>query len=531
MPYETLTSIKPRKYQAEIYENCKDKNCLVVLPTGVGKTLIALMLAINRAKKFPGSKILFLAPTRPLAQQHLDYFIKHLPELFGQLELFTGKIDAEKRYKIWQTADIIFSTPQCIGNDLKKNLYTLEDVSLLIEDECHRCLKNYAYTYVAEKYKQQAKNPRILGMTASPGAERKTVEQIAKNLNIETIELRTRDSPDVKEYLQELKFEAIRVDFPEEFDRLRSLLKKLFIKKIEELKTRKLLFGPPMKKTILETQARIMKAISSGNKHFNLLMGASACSQAIKIEHALELIETQTLSSVFEYFHELFNQAKENKSKAVINLVKQPEFNQAFVLLNELIAKKIEHPKLIKLKEIIETGIKNNEKNKVIVFCQFRSTAVKIARELNTISKINARVFVGQSIKKMKSGEEIGLTQKEQNAMINEFREGTINTLVATSIGEEGLDIPEVNAVIFYEPIPSAIRKIQRAGRTARLMKGNLTILITRDTRDEAYYYASISREKKMYSAIQHVKDNLDLNNKIEEGITYEKPNEQKKLF
>lgn len=517
MPYETLSAIKPRKYQSEIYEVCKNKNCLVVLPTGIGKTLIALMLAINRQKAFPGSKCLFLAPTKPLAQQHLNYFKNYLPELFAELELFTGKIQAEKRRKIWQTADIIFSTPQCIGNDLKNGLYNLSDVSLLIEDECHRCLKNYAYTYIAQEYHKSAKNPRILGLTASPGAEKKIVEQIAKNLNIESIELRTRESEDVKEYLQELKFEVIRVDFPEDFDRLRKMLKIILNKKIDELKNRKLLFGPPIKRVILETQSRIMKAISSGNKHFNLLMGASACSQAIKIEHALELLETQTLSSLYEYFHSIFKQAKENKSKAVVNLVKQPEFNQAFVLLNELIAKKVEHPKLLKLKEILENKIKEDEKSKAMVFTQFRSTAVKICRELNSIQGIKANVFVGQAIRKLKSGEESGLSQKEQSAIINEFKEGRINILVATSIGEEGLDIPEVNAVVFYEPIPSAIRKIQRAGRTARLMKGNLTILITRDTRDESYYYAAISREKKMHAAIKSVKDNLDLNNKIQE--------------
>ena len=103
MPEKTLVNIQPRKYQQEIYNTCKDKNCLVVLPTGIGKTLIGLMLAVNRQKKFPTSKVLFLAPTRPLAQQHLDYFTKHLPELYGQLELFTGKVNAEKRKQIWQT--------------------------------------------------------------------------------------------------------------------------------------------------------------------------------------------------------------------------------------------------------------------------------------------------------------------------------------------------------------------------------------------------------------------------------------------
>jgi ERCC4-related helicase len=527
MPHETLLVIKPRKYQSDIYESCKNKNCLVVLPTGIGKTLIALMLAINRQKAFPGSKCLFLAPTKPLAQQHLEYFKKHLPELFAELELFTGKVDAANRKKIWQTADIIFSTPQCIGNDLKKGLYDLSDVSLLIEDECHRCLKNYAYTYIAQEYHKQAKNPRILGLTASPGAEKKIVEQIAKNLNIEVIELRTRDSEDVKEYLQKLKFEAIRVDFPEDFDRLRKMLKVIFQKKVDELKNRKLLFGPPMKKVILETQKNIMRAISSGNRHFNLLLGASACSQAIKVEHALELLETQTLSSLYEYFHDIFNQAKESKSKAVVNLVKQPEFNQAFILLNELIAKKVEHPKLIKLKEILKAKIEESPKNKAIVFTQFRSTAIKICKELNSLKGITASVFVGQAIRKLRSGEESGLSQKEQASMINEFKDGKINVLVATSIGEEGLDIPEVNAVIFYEPIPSAIRKIQRAGRTARLMKGALTILITRDTRDESYYYAAISREKKMHAAIKSVKENLDLNNSIEK---IEKEG-QKKLF
>jgi Fanconi anemia group M protein len=529
MPYETLVNIKPRKYQSEIYEKCKHKNCLVVLPTGIGKTLIALMLAINRQKAFPGSKVLFLAPTRPLAQQHLEYFKKNLPELFADLQLFTGKVDAEKRREIWQTAEIIFSTPQCIANDIKKNLYDLSEVSLLIEDECHRCLKNYAYTYLSQKYNEQAKNQRILGLTASPGAEKKIVEQIAKNLSIEAIELRTRDSPDVKEYLQELVFNAIRVEFPEEMDNIRKSLKILFLKKIEELKNRKLLFGPPMKKTILETQARIMKAITSGNRHFNLLMGASACSQAIKLDHALELIETQTLSSLYEYFHELFSQARENKSKAVVNLVKQNEFNQAFVLLNELLAKKVEHPKLLKVREILEETITENPKNKTIIFTQFRSTAAKIAKELNQIPEIKAQVFVGQAIKKLKSGQETGLNQKEQSKIINEFKEGKINVLCATSIGEEGLDIPEVNSVIFYEPIPSAIRKIQRAGRTARLMKGNLIILITLDTRDEAYYYASINREKKMYSAIKSVKENLDLNN-IDSSIQEENSNNEYKI-
>jgi ERCC4-related helicase len=522
MPEKTLKKIIPRKYQQDIYESCKEKNCLVVLPTGIGKTLIALMLSIYTQKKHPATKTLFLAPTRPLAEQHLSYFKKHLPELFAELTLFTGKITAEKRKELWERSEIIFSTPQCVSNDLKNDLYSLEEVSLLIEDECHRCLKNYAYTNVAQKYKEQGKFQKVLGLTASPGIEKQKIKQIASNLGIETIELRTRDSVDVKEYLQELEFNVIRIEFPEKFKEIDTLIKNLYNKKIQELKNRKLLFEPPSKTNILKLQGKIMATINSGNKHFNLLIGASICAQAIKLSHLIELLETQTIYTAKNYINSMYEQAAQKKSKAVVNIVKSQEFSSASIKLNELIAKKIEHPKLLELKSLMEESIVKNPKNKTIIFSQFRDTTIKIAKELNQIPNINAKVFVGQT----KKGD-TGLTQKEQHQIMEEFKEGTINVIAATSIAEEGLDIPEVNSVIFYEPIPSAIRKIQRAGRTARLMKGRLIILLTLDTLDEIFYYASRAREKKMYASIESIKNDLDQGKSIEPR----KPKIQKTLF
>jgi ERCC4-related helicase len=505
MPDKVLSKITPRKYQQKIYEKCIEKNCLVILPTGIGKTLIALMLAINRQKTFPGTKVLFLAPTRPLAEQHFLYFKKHLPELFAELTLFTGKITAKKRKELWQNSDIIFSTPQCTGNDLENNLYDLSDVTLLIEDECHRCLKNYAYTFVAKKYYEQAKNPRVLGLTASPGTDKQKIELIAKNLMIESIELRTRDSEDVKEYLQELEFELIKLDFPKELREITIIIKELYQKKIDELKNRKLLFKPPIKTNIIELQQKLMSTISRGNKDFNYLLGASACAQAIKLSHLIELLETQTIYSSINYIKSLFVQAEQGKSKAVKNIVKNQSFNLAYVKLQELSSRNIEHPKIAELKKLMEEIIKENPKNKTIIFSQYRDTGTRIYEELNKIGGIRAAVFIGQAKK-----EGVGLSQKEQQRILEDFRDGTINCIISTSIGEEGLDVPEVNSVIFYEPIPSAIRKIQRAGRTARLMKGKLIILITKQTLDEAYYYASIGKEKKMYKAIENVKKDLD---------------------
>ena len=219
--------IIPRAYQQSIFETAKNANTLVVLPTGLGKTLIALMLSLDRIKQYPTSKTLMLAPTRPLVEQHFKTFQSQIPELFADLQIFTGSTPSNKRKKIFQTADIIFSTPQCIANDIRSSLYSLNEVSLLIVDECHRSLGNYDYTTVLNYYKNQSSNQLILGLTASPGSDAKKIKEICKHLNIEEIEVRTRDSEDVKSYLQQLEFEKGEVPFPQEFLEIKPILKQI----------------------------------------------------------------------------------------------------------------------------------------------------------------------------------------------------------------------------------------------------------------------------------------------------------------
>jgi Fanconi anemia group M protein len=519
---EFLNGINPREYQQKIFESCIEKNCLVVLPTGLGKTLIALMLAIERMKKFPGEKVVLLAPTKPLVEQHLKFFEKHLPELFAEMTLFTGQIKAPERKKLWQNSDIIFSTPQCVANDLKKKLYNLDDVCLLIEDEAHRCIKNYDYTFVAKSYLEQAKHQRIIGLTASPGSEHAKIREICKNLSIEEIELKTRESEDVKEYLQELKFEKVMVDFPQEFEELRKPLKKIFDNYIEELRNRKVLYANSSKTGLIELQNKLMKSISAGKKDFNSLLAVSTCSQAIKIQHAIELLETQTLFSFNEYLTDLLKQASEKKSKGVVKLVSKPEFNKVYLESSEMLLKGIEHPKIQELTDLVLQEKTKNKKIKILVFTQFRSTASTISKNLNKIEGISSRVFIGQTKKINKEGD-TGLSQKEQKRIIEQFSTGEINVLCATSIGEEGLDIPEVNIVVFYEPVPSAIRKIQRSGRTARLSAGKLIMLVTKNTRDEIFYYVANAREKKMQKTIGEIKQQMN-------DKTYFKSEKQQKL-
>ncbi|UZE93761.1 MAG: DEAD/DEAH box helicase family protein [Candidatus Pacearchaeota archaeon] len=505
---------RPRAYQEAIFKTAKKHNTLVVLPTGLGKTLIAFLLASHRLEKFPDSKILFLAPTRPLVEQHYNYFKKNMQKKY-ESHIFTGKINPSIRKEIWKNAKIIFSTPQCIENDLKYERIALENVSLLIEDEVHRCLKNYAYVYVAKRYLKEAEKSRLLGLTASPGSDATIIKRVCKNLGIDAVEIRTRESPDVKPYLQKLEKKIVKVELTKELQNIRFLLQEVYKKRVDELKNRKLLFSRATKTNIIDLQKKLQRMIGSGNRHFNILRGVSVCAQAIKLQHLLELIETQGIEASHNYMQNLFEQAEQGKSKAVKQLVNSKAFTDSYLILMKLFGNNIEHPKFEKLKEIIKEEIKQNKELRAIVFSQYRDSVNKISQILES-QRIKSKVFIGQAKRKTN-----GLTQIEQQAILREFKQGKINILVSTSIGEEGLDIPEVDLVIFYEPIPSAIRKIQRTGRTARLKPGKLIILMTKGTRDESYHWAAYHKEKKMYEALE------DMRKDFEDNI---KEKEQKKI-
>jgi len=490
-----LKNLIPRLYQETILNTCVTKNTLVVLPTGMGKTTIALMLVSQRLKNFPNSKILFLAPTKPLVEQHKSFFEEHLEG--KNLVVFTGEVSPEKRVELWKNADIIFSTPQGLENDLVSDKLNLENVSLIIFDEAHRATGEYSYVFIAKQYEKKAKYPRILALTASPGSKKEEIEVICKNLFIEAIEIRTENDPDVRPYIQEVDINWVNIELPESMKKIKFFLDNCFRSKIKglNLKGNKLL----SKKDLLMAQFELQKQLSKG-VDYEAMKSISLIAEAIKVQHALELLETQSINSLYLYFEKIYSEALTTKTKAIKNLNQDANFKSAYILTKELYENNIEHPKIEELKRILKKEI--NENLKAIIFTQFRDSASKIFEELSSIG-IKSKLFVGQAKKK-----DTGLSQKEQKRIIEEFKKNEFNVLIATSVAEEGLDIPKVDLVIFYEPIPSAIRHIQRKGRTGRLLKGKVIILVTKNTRDEAYRWSSFNKEKKMYQNLREIKNN-----------------------
>ena len=194
---------------------------------------------------------------------------------------------------------------------------------------------------------------------------------------------------------------------------------------------------------------------------------------AIRITYALNILEAHGITP-FLKFCERTSKKKGAGIKELFEV--DPNFTRAIQLAKSAQAKGIEHSKIPKLKEILE-----DNQGKALVFSSFRDSVDLIHSKLTEMG-INAGILIG------KAGE-TGLKQKKQIETVEKFRDGTYNVLIATRVGEEGLDISEVNLVVFYDNVPSSIRYVQRRGRTGRKDSGKLVVLIAKNTIDETYYW------------------------------------------
>ena len=493
---------KPRLYQETILNSCTSKNTLIVLPTGLGKTKLAILVAVSRLNTFQG-KILFLTPTKPLAGQIRDEFIKDTTLGEEEVVLFSGEVAPEKRGELIKLARVIVSTPQTISNDIISKRLNLEEISLLVLDEAHRNVKEYDYTWLCKQYNRIGNNVRIIGLTASPGDDLEKIQDVCKNAFIEEIEFRNEDDGDVKPYVQQMNIEWVRVSLSEEYLVVRGLIESCYNSKLDILKVSGF-NGLNTKSDLLRLMRELQGRIVRGDKDFNLMKSVSSVAEVLKIQHGLELLETQGMKALVIYMNKLVKEAEKGKTKAVKNLVNDLNFRNALAKANHYLD--LEHPKLVKLKEII---LENRDK-KIIVFNQYRDSIKVLEKELNQIEGIKAEVFVGQNNKDGR-----GMTQKKQLDLLDKFRGDEFNVLLSSSIGEEGLDIPNVDLVIFYEPVPSAIRTIQRRGRTARMDKGRVVVLMAKNTRDEAYHWVAFHKEKRMKELLKSIKNKLNLSQDV----------------
>ncbi|MDR3063137.1 MAG: DEAD/DEAH box helicase, partial [Methanobrevibacter sp.] len=500
---------------------------MIVAPTALGKTLIAILVAAERLKQMKDSKILILAPSKPLTLQHEESF-RHF--LNVPISSITGTVKVEERKIMWEESQVICATPQTVESDLLNKRYSLENISLIVFDEAHHATGSYSYVYLAGRYIQENKSPLILGLTASPGFEKEKIQTVCENLFIEDIVIKTEEDSDVKPYFNPIEIDWIKVKMSKELEKIKESLDKSLKPRLKGLKSMNVIKSISVgKKEILNARMVVQRRIAhSSNPPKECFNAISIITSVINIQHALELLETQGIHTLVKYLNSL----KQKNTKAAKGLLADANFSKAVSLTERAYRNGFEHPKLRVLIEILkeelnitddkqlkfnksknetnengtnEIEIKQNKVNKsrIIVFTQYRDT-LEIIHEKCQKEKINSVEFFGQAAKNGKKG----LKQKEQKEIIKDFKNGIYDVLISTSVAEEGIDIPSVDLVILYEPVPSEVRMIQRRGRTGRKTLGKMKVLVTEKTRDEAYYYSSRYRENKMKDYLS--KEDLD---------------------
>ncbi|MDW8042478.1 MAG: DEAD/DEAH box helicase, partial [Nitrososphaerota archaeon] len=226
-----------REYQLRIVEAALRGNTLVVLPTALGKTVIAELVLAEVLHRYPRSRALFMAPTKPLVLQHASSLRSHLRLKDNEVAALTGETRQRERY--WSDVEVrvVIATPQTVWNDHVKGLVRLEEFALVVMDECHRSRERYAYTRIANEYVRVCPWPLILALTASPGSDPEKVRELVRNLWIEKIEWRTEEDEDVRAYIPGVDVSWVTVSLPEKYERVRSKIRGMIESRLERLRS------------------------------------------------------------------------------------------------------------------------------------------------------------------------------------------------------------------------------------------------------------------------------------------------------
>ena len=528
-PLLVENSLLFREYQNIIVEKALYKNSLIVVPTSLGKTIITLLICIDILYNWKKSKILILAPTRPLVRQHLNLF-KRFTKIENICFGLTGKISPDIRKTIWKSRSIrvFFATPELVKNDLDNNLLEKDEFYLIVFDEAHRAVKNYSYTQISKKFydnKDSKKIPMQLALSASPGSSKEKIQEICSNLYIEQTIIKSEDDKDVLPYIYNIDIEHKRFDIDTKHKEISSIIQSLIDDKIKWLIDNNLIKKKKVenvyRKDLLNLGNYLKTEITqtNNNKNFFLFAALKYQSMSMILLYCRDLIESQGSFSLKKFFDKFQNDIP---NRTYLELLFDPNIQKIIeILKNDKIL--FSHPKISNLISIVknflyiskenviiespippiyvkdEENKSNLNQKKILIFSQYRDTLEVITNLLDEHG-IPCRGFYGQSNKK----DQKGLDQDKQISILEDFKKGIFPVLVATSVAEEGLDIPNVDLVIFYEPVPSEIRFIQRKGRTGRFSDGKVVVLVANDSIDSKYLEIA---QKKIVKMKHNLKD------------------------
>ena len=509
-----------RDYQFSIVRNGLFNNLLVALPTGLGKTFIAATIMYNYYRWTKNAQIVFVAPTKPLVAQQVDACFKIVGIPRSETTMLTGEQATDLRAEEWLARRVFFMTPQTLVNDLSSGIADPKKIVLLVVDEAHRATGNYAYVKVVQFLRRFNKSFRILALTATPGSSVEAVQEVIDNLEISQVEIRTEESIDLQQFVHRRDVDKVLLDPSDEIIMVKELFAKALQPLVNLLCSQNAYWSkdPMSLNAFLLLQARKNWFASAAARQANPgLKGMMMSLFAVlgSVAHSIKLLNFHGIipfySAIKEFRQGVEEQNKGGKYKKQV--VENADFRKMMERIQLWLSKDdfVGHPKLTYLCDTVLNHFLDAgegrlgdgappSSTRIIVFSEFRDSAEDITRILNKHGPmIRASVFVGQADSKRSEG----MNQAKQQETIRKFRDGIFNVLVATSIGEEGLDIGQVDLIVCYDASGSPIRMLQRMGRTGRKRAGNIVLLLMRGKEEESFAIAKDKYEQmqKMISS------------------------------
>lgn len=487
--------VEARGYQLEAVASALSSSTMVVMPTGFGKSAVEWMVIAHHLHH--DGKVLLLAPTVALLAQHQRMLRAHVVIDENDVVMFTGQTPPAKRPERWASGTIVLATAQVVRNDAMSGAIDLSELSLVVVDEAHHARGQHAYAQVADLVQSTAPDATVLGATASPGTSREVILEVERRLGIERWSVHAREDPGLSPYAVDLSVASEHLALPESLLHLIAPLAEEERAVADRLRRQGYLADTGHLTAAMLDNAQRKASASIARRDRRGYEAARSVSDLRRLHLLLDLLRCQGMEVAKAFLDRQAAKGGEERKKAS-RLLDRPAVRQ----LRESLDVTAElHPKPHAVERLLEARHREKADTKTLVFTEYRDTVDRLVERLSLSEHLSPIPFVGQS----KAGERRGMTQKEQVAQIDAFRRGDANVLIATSVGEEGLDIPAADLVVFYEPVASAVRAIQRRGRTGRHADGEVVMLVAEGTRDAHMLRASASRERRMMEHLRRL--------------------------
>jgi ERCC4-related helicase len=504
--------IPERKYQLYAIYRALFSNTLVCYPTGLGKTLIAAVVMHNFFRWFPESKVVFIAPTKPLVAQQMKACQTFMGLDESAIYEMTGKASGENRKVAWNddAVRVYFCTPQAFWNDVKRGICPYDLISCVVVDECHRATGQADIVKAVKDMRNVKKCKfRVLGLSATPGSSHEQVQEVIDSLGISTLVFKDEMDKDVAPYVHNKRSEVVVVNPDCAGNASRCMLMAALQRIVGDLSSKGHYYGVADAERV--TRFAMQNAKKACKKPTWAISGQFLQAQILAdLRDQLDGYGTKTALS--------FLQCKMVQEKHLKSLhSSDPQFAHFVASLQRAQGP---NPKLEKLKQILHEFFTSDPIGsagavgplairRAIIFASLRDGVASIADALETMSPlVRAKMFIGQG----GGGKgQTGMKQSEQKQVLADFSTGACNLLVATCIGEEGLDIPNVDLIVCFDAISSPTRALQRQGRTGRHGDGRVIYLVTAG-QEEDRFNKSASAMKKLHAQLKEAEQFFTLN-------------------